>query len=457
MAGGEIMRERIRSIARCAAAILWALWAAVTCAAPQTGWWWNANESGRGFFVESHDGVTFIGAYLYDTDGHALWFVAGGPNDDAYNYSGDLYNKSGGQTLFGSYVAPGNAVVVGQISVHFSDDTHGTVTWPGGIVNIERQIFGAGDAAFQPDNGWWWNPDESGSGYSLEVQGDKLFVVGFMYEASGRPVWYYSAGSMNSLTSYHGDVLQFAGGQTLAGAYQPPGTPVKVATLDIAFTAENEATTTFTDLSGAAKAVQAKASRGNKWQPQLPKKPSYNPPAKFAGYFSLNSISHDNTTPGIIYTGQLTLRMDFGWKVSTVGTLSGVPGVIYDVDYSNATIAATFDATLVSAAGTCTQTGSQTLPLGSTSIDALGVSTFRKYYLSVYIDPGSLITVTQTCNFSDGSSVTTIINVPAAGANFNYEGVVVGDTIQGGGVQTTEQTGFTQSNAYDWSFVGTGV
>ena len=119
-----------------------------TLAAPQTGWYWNPNESGRGFFVESHDGVTFIGAYLYDTDGHATWFVAGGPNADPYNYTGDLYNKTGGQTLFGDYVAPGNAVVVGQISVHFSDDTHGTVTWSGGVVQIERQIFGSGDAAF---------------------------------------------------------------------------------------------------------------------------------------------------------------------------------------------------------------------------------------------------------------------------------------------------------------------
>src|SRR5438067_6645351 len=80
-------------------------------AAPETGWYWNPNESGRGFFVESHDGVTFIGAYLYDTDGHATWFVAGGPNNDPYTYTGDLYNKTGGQTLFGSYVAPGGAAV----------------------------------------------------------------------------------------------------------------------------------------------------------------------------------------------------------------------------------------------------------------------------------------------------------------------------------------------------------
>jgi hypothetical protein len=95
---------------------------------PQVGWYWNPNESGRGFFVESQNGVTFIGAYLYDTDGHALWLVSGGPNNDPYNFTGDLYYKTGGQTLFGNYVAPGNAVIVGQLSIHFTDDTHATIT-----------------------------------------------------------------------------------------------------------------------------------------------------------------------------------------------------------------------------------------------------------------------------------------------------------------------------------------
>ena len=73
------------------------------------------------------------------------------------------------QSLFGNYVAPGDAISAGRISVHFSDDTHGTVTWPGGVVAIEREIYGSGDAPFQPFSGWWWNPSESGSGYSVEV------------------------------------------------------------------------------------------------------------------------------------------------------------------------------------------------------------------------------------------------------------------------------------------------
>ena len=48
--------------------------------------------------------------------------MSGGPNPDPYNWTGDLYYKSNGQTLYGNYVAPGDAAVVGTLTVHFDDD-----------------------------------------------------------------------------------------------------------------------------------------------------------------------------------------------------------------------------------------------------------------------------------------------------------------------------------------------
>jgi hypothetical protein len=269
-------------------------------AEPDIGWWWNPNESGRGFFVESHDGVTFIGAYLYDDDGHAKWLVSGGSNPDPYNWTGDLYYKINGQTLYGSYVAPGDAIVVGTLTAHFDNDSRGTITWPGGSVQIERQIFGAGDPPFQPWNGWWWNPDESGSGYSVELQGNNLFIVGFMYDEGGRPVWYYSAGPMTDATTYHGDVLQFANGQTIGGPYQPPSSPTKIATLDVTFsTAASEATFTFNEVSASeAVAHSAKARRQStkSVKPQLKKDGTLVAPAQYKGTFTLTSTFDDTGT-----------------------------------------------------------------------------------------------------------------------------------------------------------------
>lgn len=220
-------------------------------AAPEVGWWWNPNESGRGFFVESLNGIMYLAGYFYEPDGRATWLVSGGPNTDSYNYQGRLLSYRNGQTIGGEYKPPSTPTDAGPVSISFSDDTHGTIVWPGGTIPIVRQVFGAEPSDFQPDSGWWWNDAESGRGYSIEVQGDKLFAVAFMYDAAGNPVWYYSAGTMTSPTTYAGPWLQFAGGQTLTGPYRPPGAPVVVGQLGIEFTAPDQATLTIADASAA--------------------------------------------------------------------------------------------------------------------------------------------------------------------------------------------------------------
>ncbi len=403
----------------CALVVLQCAFLSAARAAPETGWYWNPNESGRGFFVESHDGVTFIGAYLYDADGHATWFVAGGPNADPYNYTGDLYNKTGGQTLFGDYVAPGNAVVVGQISVHFSDDTHGTVTWSGGAVQIERQIFGSGDAAFQPFSGWWWNPDESGSGFSVEVQGNNLFIVGFMYDDSGRPVWYYSAGPMmTDPTTYHGDVLQFANGQTLGGPYHPPGVPTKVATLDIEFTATNAATLTFTETPASpaagdrAKAAGSRSSTRNV-QPQFPKPATFQYPQYYVGSFHFRS----QVTGGLEYS------------VFSVDNQTLTQG-IYQPDAFQAYGPARDGYVITVQAGgnfqSCNVTeGSIDIPMPRDSL-ALNITPYGGYGLT-FTFPAVVINATIACG--DGQPVT--VPLPYPGQTFILRGAIPNKDLTG--------------------------
>ena len=111
-------------------------------AEPHNGWWWNPSESGRGFFIEMTGGVMYLAGYFYDTDGRATWLSSGGPVTDLYSYHGTLQSYHDGQSVFGAYRPPAPAVDVGPVSVIFSDDTHGTLTWPGGTVQIERQQFG---------------------------------------------------------------------------------------------------------------------------------------------------------------------------------------------------------------------------------------------------------------------------------------------------------------------------
>jgi len=285
-------------------------------AAPQAGWWWDPAESGRGFFIESQNGIMYMAAYLYANEGRAQWLVSGGPNADPYHWQGRLSGYGGGQTLFGPYVAPTTSIDAGPVTVDFSDDTHGTITWPGGVVPIEREIFGSGQADFLPEGGWWWNSAESGSGYSIEVQGNTLFFVGFMYDDAGNPVWYYSAGPMTSVTTYTGAMLQFANGQTLTGTYHAPGPPANVGSLTIAFTAPDAATLTFTAPGATMENAQAKEGPSRSITIAREFRPVPHPydfPNAFSGSFAQEVDLHTTQGPLDVRITSLAIGTNITW------------------------------------------------------------------------------------------------------------------------------------------------
>jgi len=192
--------------------------------AQQTGWWWNPDESGRGFFIEQQGDILFLAGYLYADDGSATWFIASGPMTSPTLFSGDILTFSGGQTLDGSYTEPEIEDSLGAITVEFQNDDHAEITWVGGVVPITRfdfQGIGGPTPPKYPQSGWWWNPDENGSGFTLEIQNGFLFMVGFMYDGTGKAVWYFTSGPMTN-NVYEGPLGQFAGGQTITGPYVEP-------------------------------------------------------------------------------------------------------------------------------------------------------------------------------------------------------------------------------------------
>jgi hypothetical protein len=235
-------------IAACLLGGLISLGSTLLQAAPEAGWWWNPNESGRGFFLEVQGPRMFMSGYFYGEDGRATWLVSNDPMPEANSYDGRLLAFRNGQSLAGDYRHPEAAVDAGAVSLRFSDDRHGTLTWAGGNVAIERYQFQhGGNASFQPKTGWWWNPDESGRGYSIEMQGDHMFIGAYMYDAAGNPVWYVADALMQSPNVFRADLLQFAHGQTLAGAYRAPTPPAVAGTLTVDFSAPNRAEVTLSD------------------------------------------------------------------------------------------------------------------------------------------------------------------------------------------------------------------
>ncbi len=218
---------------------------------PQTGYWWNPAEAGRGYFIESNGTAVFMAAFLYDASGRSSWYGAGPGPMNGSTFSTPLTAYSGGQTLTGSYRAPTPGASPGNISITFADATDGTLTWPGGTIPITRFAFAANGltsppTATQPQTGWWWNPAEPGRGYSVEVQDNTAFIAAYMYDGSGNPVWYASGpASLTSDNTYQGTWTSYSGGQTLLGTYQPPTGTSDAGSLTIQFASPTAGTLTL--------------------------------------------------------------------------------------------------------------------------------------------------------------------------------------------------------------------
>jgi serine protease len=211
--------------------------------APKSGWWWNAAESGRGFFLEKSGSTIFMAAYYYEPDGRSTWFTAAGTMT-GNTFSAVANTVRGGQTLEGNYRPPAPATAIGNVSVTFGTNGAATMTWPGGSTPLSTYVFG-GAGSIVGESGWWWNASESGRGFSIEVQGNTLFMVGFLYDDAGNPVWVLSAGTMQSATRYSGRLVSVAGGQALNAPYRAPAGTTDIGSVSVEFAGTDRATLTL--------------------------------------------------------------------------------------------------------------------------------------------------------------------------------------------------------------------
>ena len=197
----------------------------VSTVKPQSGFWWNDAEDGRGFAIEVQDGKLFFMGFMYDTEGKPTWYSSG-PHmmQSAGTYLGSIDTYTGGQALIGDYKAPMLGPNAGQLKIDFQSERIGTITWPGGILPIKRFEFAPDNLPTSypsPEPGFWWSTAEVGLGFALEVQNGYLVMAGFIYDELGKPTWHLTAGRMSSISDYSGSWKQYANGQTLAGQYRP--------------------------------------------------------------------------------------------------------------------------------------------------------------------------------------------------------------------------------------------
>jgi hypothetical protein len=126
----------------------------------------------------------------------------------------------------------------------------GAVAQPGG---------GAAPLAFMPFAGLWWNPDESGSGYNIQMQHGVMVATIFSYTPAGDPVWYYAFGPLTNAgngVAVMGTLDKYHNGQCASCPYRLP----------TAMGSDGAFTMTFSSPTSAT--VQLPGGRVTRIQPQ---------------------------------------------------------------------------------------------------------------------------------------------------------------------------------------------
>lgn len=114
-------------------------------------------------------------------------------------------------------------------------------------VSVALLVIAHAAFAFTPYQGQWWNPDESGSGYNIDIRNGVLVMTVYSYQADGDAQWYLTAGPMSADgRSYTGTLDQYRDGQCISCSYV--GRPINTGnagTVSIAFASETAATLTL--------------------------------------------------------------------------------------------------------------------------------------------------------------------------------------------------------------------
>src|SRR4029450_4326503 len=89
-------------------------------------------------------------------------------------------------------------------------------------VLVGALLFAVAHVNAEPQNGWGWNPNESGRGFFIEMTGGVMFLAGYFYESDGRATWLSSGGPVTDLYSYAGTFQSYRNGQAGLGADGAP-------------------------------------------------------------------------------------------------------------------------------------------------------------------------------------------------------------------------------------------
>lgn len=171
---------------------------------PESGIWWNPNESGTGVVIEVQDNLMVVAAYVGDAQGKATWYTATAFLDGNAFFEGSLDLTQGSQCMGCPYpgiptVTPGAG---GDVTIVFDpeDETKAALTWDNGrTIPIERFEY----YTRRPEDGatpiditkmlgeWQWTMDVSSDpDQQFPYYGDVTVFDVFEFD-NGEDTWFY--------------------------------------------------------------------------------------------------------------------------------------------------------------------------------------------------------------------------------------------------------------------------
>ncbi|MEO7743324.1 MAG: hypothetical protein ABIR98_10330, partial [Usitatibacter sp.] len=113
---------------------------------PESGWWWNESEAGRGFFMEWQNGTLDIAGYMYDDAGNSVWYLTVGEiggTPAARTFNGNWWSYGNGQTLTGAWKPNTRlSTTVAPMTITFSGPDTALMTLPNGrSTTLRRHRF----------------------------------------------------------------------------------------------------------------------------------------------------------------------------------------------------------------------------------------------------------------------------------------------------------------------------
>jgi hypothetical protein len=189
--------------------------------------WFDSSHTGEGFIIEIlADNQAVMYWFTYDETGEQAWYIAIGEVRGNRLLFPEVIRTSGG--VFGPEFDPDSVVrtVIGSASFLYESCDTGTMVYQfsdrKGRFNLQRlsRVMGADCGAFLGPpvveqaikSGSWFNVDQSGHGFTVEVlSGGEVLVYWFTYDLVGNQAWFFGSGTIEGSELVIADTFQTSG------------------------------------------------------------------------------------------------------------------------------------------------------------------------------------------------------------------------------------------------------